>query len=57
LIGSFDMTKLEEEYEYETDLDHIANGKKVLDTDLYHAVEFFVMENPILFVDNIENKI
>jgi hypothetical protein len=57
LLGTFDMTKLEEEYEYETDLDHIANGKKVLDTDLYHAVEFFIVENPILFVDNVENKI
>jgi hypothetical protein len=46
------MKKLEEEYDYETDRDHMLNGARILDTDLYHAVEFFVVENPILFVEN-----
>lgn len=50
------MKKLEPECEYETDLDHINNGKKVLDIDLYHAVEFFVQENPVLFVENLDCK-
>ena len=51
------MSKLEAEVEYETDQDHIVQGKKVLETDLYHAVEFFVIENPILFVENLESRI
>ena len=57
LLSSFDMRRLEEEHEYETDMEHIMNGKRVLDIDFYHAVEFFVIENPLLFVDNVENKI
>ena len=48
------MSKLEEEYDYETDELHVANGKRVLNTDLYHAVEFFVNDNPLLFVENFE---
>lgn len=50
----FDMSRLEEEYDYETDLEHIANGLRILDNDLFHAVEFFVVENPNLFVENLE---
>lgn len=49
-ILQFDMSKLEEEYDYETDLEHVANGLKILDYDLYYAVEFFVQEDPLLFV-------
>jgi hypothetical protein len=48
------MSKLEEEYDYETDKEHVANGLKVLDYDLYYAVEFFVHEDPLLFVENIK---
>jgi len=50
------MSKLESEYDYETDQDHIRNGTKVLTTDLFYAVDFFVAENPILFVENFERK-
>jgi len=50
------MSKLEEEYDYETDKDHIAQGQKVLTTDLYHAVDFFVADNPILFVENFSRR-
>jgi hypothetical protein len=52
----FDMTKLEEEYDYETDELHVANGRRVLETDLYHAVEFFQQDNPMLFVENLERR-
>lgn len=52
----FDMTKLEEEYDYETDELHVENGRKVLETDLYHAVEFFVHDNPMLFVENFRGR-
>jgi hypothetical protein len=56
-VLSFDMTKLEAEYDYETDECHILNSQSVLTRDLYDAVEFFVVENPILFVENFERKI
>lgn len=57
MLSAFDMSKLEPECEYETDQDHITQGKKVLETDLYHAVEFFIQENPILFVENLDTRI
>lgn len=50
------MSKLESEYDYETDQDHIRSGTHVLTTDLFYAVDFFVAENPILFVENFERK-
>lgn len=50
------MRKLEEDYYYETDQDQLNNALRVLDTDLFHAVEFFVTENPVLFVSNLERK-
>jgi len=50
------MSKLEEEYDYETDQEHLTNGLKILDYDLYYAVEFFVQEDPLQFVENIERK-
>ena len=36
------MTKLEEEYDYETDRENLKDGLKILEYDLYYAVEFFV---------------
>lgn len=50
------MSKLEEEFDYETDLEHQTRGSRFLEDDLYHAVEFFVVENPILFVENFDRK-
>lgn len=46
----FDMSKLEQEFDYETDLELIQSGKSVLDTDLYHAVEFYVIDDPLKLV-------
>ena len=53
----FDMSKLEEEYDYETDQEHLTSGLKILAYDLYYAVEFFVHEDPLLFVENLERKL
>ncbi len=41
------MSKLEEEYDYETDQEHLKNGLKILDYDLFYAVEFYVQDNPL----------
>lgn len=49
------MSQLEEEYDYETDKDHLAHGLKILNNDLFLAVEFFVSADPLLFVENIKN--
>lgn len=57
MLQSFDMSKLEPECEYETDQDHITQGRKVLQTDLVHAIEFFIQENPLLFVENLDKRI
>lgn len=51
------MTKLEEEYDYETDQEHLTSGLKILAYDLFYAVEFFVHEDPLLFVENLERKL
>jgi hypothetical protein len=53
----FDMSKLEAEEHYETDQEHLNRGLKILDIDLYYAVEFFVHEAPLLFVENLANKL
>lgn len=50
------MTKLEEEEHYETDQEHLNNGLKILDYDLFYAVEFFVHDNPLVVIENIERK-
>ena len=38
----FDMTKLETEYDYDTDAETVQKSHKMLEQDLYYAVEFFV---------------
>ena len=53
----FDMSKLEAEEHYETDQEHLNTGLKILDIDLYYAVEFFVHEAPLLFVENLKHKL
>ncbi len=50
------MSKLEEEYDYETDQEHLTSGLKILAYDLFYAVEFFVHEDPLLFVENLSEN-
>ena len=51
---NFDMGKLELEFDYDTDLDLLESGKRMLNIDLYHAVEWFVTEDPFRLVSNLE---
>lgn len=51
------MTKLEEEFDYETDLELIKRGRGILEPDLYNAIEYFVLTDPMRFVENIEHQI
>jgi hypothetical protein len=41
LLG-YDMSGLEEEYDYETDHEHMQYGVQALTKDLYYAVKYFV---------------
>jgi hypothetical protein len=52
-ITNFDMTKLEVEYDYDTDEEQRIHSQKMLKIELYRAIEFFVMEDPVKLVDNI----
>jgi len=50
----FDMSKLEREDDYDTDQSLLDRGRGVLCTDLYHAVEFFMQDDPLKLVVNLE---
>jgi len=53
---SFDVSKLEIEYDYETDQEHIDNCRIMLESDLYYAVEFFVKDDPLNLVVNLDGR-
>lgn len=46
------MSKLEVEWDYDTDADQINESYKMLKKDLFAAVDFFVKENPLNLVEN-----
>lgn len=48
------MSRLEVEYDYNTDSEQATQSKQFLEQDLFLAVEFFVKENPLKLVDNID---
>ena len=48
-----DMSKLEIEYDYDTDCEQIQLSKKMLLKDLVEAIQFYVQDDPIKLVDNI----
>lgn len=50
----FDMSRLEEDIDYETDENMIRRAKRTLDTDLFNTVDFMVRDNPLLLVTNFE---
>lgn len=50
----FDMSKLESEYDYDTDQDQINRSKAFLIKDLYEAVSWTVKENPVDLIGNVE---
>ena len=52
-VYGYDMQRLEVEYDYETDTEQIFQATDMLSRDLYHAVEFFMKDDPLLLVDNV----
>ena len=53
-VSRYDMSKLEVEYDYDTESEQIAHSKTMLNTDLYDAIEWFVMEDPLNIVNNFD---
>lgn len=51
-ITTFDMGKLEVEWDYDTDAEQIKVSHRVLTRDLFAAVEFFVKDDPINLIEN-----
>jgi hypothetical protein len=53
IVTSFDMSKLEVEYDYDTDCEQLTQSKKMLLRELIEAIDYFVKEEPLKLVDNI----
>ena len=52
-ILDFDMSKLEMEYDYETDQEQIDRAKKLINRENIMAIEYFVKDDPLLLVGNL----
>ena len=48
------MKKLELEYDYDTDEDQLFAAKRMLTKENIDAVEYFVKEDPLILVGNLE---
>lgn len=53
-ILSFNMKKLELEYDYDTDDEQLLAAKKMLTKENMDAIEYFVKEDPLILVGNLE---
>ena len=53
-IISFNMKKLELEYDYDTDEEQLFAAKRMLTKENVDAVEYFVKEDPLILVGNLE---
>ena len=47
------MSKLEVEYDYDTDEEQLTHSKKMLLHELFQAIDFFIKEDPIKLVENL----
>ena len=47
------MTKLEVEYDYDTDAEQQKHSQRMLLHELSQAIEFYVRDEPIKLVDNV----
>ena len=54
-ISHYDMSKLEVEYDYDTENEQIQHSKGMLTTDLCDAIEWFIMDDPLNIVQNLNN--
>jgi len=52
-LSRFDMSKLEVEYDYDTENEQITQSQRMLATDLTDAIDWFVAEDPLQIVSNI----
>ena len=52
-IVEFDTSKLEAEYDYDTDEENAAYSKKMVKEELKAAVQFFVTDDPLKLVANL----
>lgn len=48
------MSRLETEYDYETEENQINQSKKMLQEDLQDAIDFFVEKDPLALIDNLK---
>lgn len=53
VITGFDMSKLEVEYDYDTDNEQLTHSHNMLLRELFQAIEFFVKEDPLKLVENV----
>jgi hypothetical protein len=47
------MSKLEMEYDYDTDEEQILRAKKLLNRECIMAIDYFVKDDPLLLVGNL----
>lgn len=52
-VAQFDTSKLEAEYDYDTDVEQAIRCKKVMHEELKAAVDFVVTDDPLKLVDNL----
>ena len=52
----FDLSKLEIEYDYDTDEEQIYRAKKLLMNDTFLATEYYVKDDPFSLVENLRLK-
>ena len=53
ILQSFDMSKLEVEYDYDTDCEQFKHSKDMLWHELVQAIDFFIKDDPLKLVDNV----
>jgi hypothetical protein len=51
------MSKLEMEYDYDTDEEQIYRAKKLMIKENMMAVDYFVKEDPLLLVGNLNDNL
>jgi len=55
-VAEFDMSKLEKEYDYDTDTNQQDHSRNMLKKELEQAIEFYVKEDPLKLVDNVNMR-
>ncbi|CDW90268.1 UNKNOWN [Stylonychia lemnae] len=53
IITDYDMSRLEVEYDYDTEDEQLIYSKEMLKRDLLQAIEFYIREDPFKLVENI----